>query len=107
MLVSFGVKGKLKALKIKGKKPPEEYFDLGVAFWLINPDEKDYSPENLSRRYLHKEFSGLEKDNNDIYKFAEKKLKEYGLEKVFYEIEMPLLGILADMEIAGIKVDVN
>lgn len=107
MLVSFDVKEKIKALKIKGKKSPKEYFDLGVAFWLINPDEKDYSPENLSQRYLHKEYLRTEKGNIELYKFAEKKIKEYGLKKVFYEIEMPLLDVLADMETIGIKIDVK
>lgn len=32
-------------------------------------------------------------------------LKEKGLEKIFYEVEMPVLPILARMEIAGIAVD--
>jgi len=35
----------------------------------------------------------------------EPKLKEEGLEKVFYDIEMPLIPVLAAMETTGIKVD--
>ncbi|MGB9596569.1 MAG: DNA polymerase, partial [Candidatus Poribacteria bacterium] len=33
------------------------------------------------------------------------KLREYGLEAVFNEIELPLIPVLADMEITGIKID--
>lgn len=35
----------------------------------------------------------------------EPKLKTEGLEKVFYNIEMPLIGVLSQMELNGIKVD--
>lgn len=35
----------------------------------------------------------------------EPKLKQEGLEKVFHEIEMPLIPVLAQMEINGIKLD--
>ncbi len=34
-------------------------------------------------------------------------LKEYGLEHVFHEIELPLISVLADMEMKGIKIDIN
>lgn len=35
----------------------------------------------------------------------EPQLKKEGLEKVFYDIEMPLVEVLAQMELAGIKLD--
>ena len=35
----------------------------------------------------------------------EPQLKKEGLEKVFYDIEMPLVEVLAQMELNGIKVD--
>ncbi len=104
MFADFDLKEKFKELKKQGKKLPKEYFDLGLAFWLINPDEKDYSPQNLSRRYLHEEFGG---DLEKLRKLAEKKLKEYKLEKIFYKVEMPLVEALADMELLGIKLDIG
>ncbi len=106
MLADFNLKEKFKELKKTGKKFPSEYFDLGVAFWLLNPDEENYTPEYLSQRYLHKEFnkkSGLA----ELKVFAEKKLKEYKLEKLFYEVEMPLVEVLAEMELRGIKLNVK
>lgn len=91
----------------KGKKISEVYFDIGVAYWLLNPDEGDYSPESLSRKYLHREYNNSRGDLNELYKFSENKIKEYKLEKLFYETEMPLIEVLADMEILGIKLDTN
>ncbi len=103
MLVDFNIKEKLKGLKDAGRKLPAEYFDLGVAFWMLNPDEEQYSAEFLSKRYLHKDSA----TNKDLYNYAVKKLKEYKLEKLFYDTEMPLLKVLADMELNGIKIDVR
>lgn len=108
MFIDFNLKEKFKKLKCAGKKVPAEYFDLSVAFWLINPDEKEYAPEYLSRRYLHKECdpstgSGLKQ----LYEVVLKKLKEYKLEGIFYDVEMPLVEVLTDMETAGIKLDVK
>lgn len=85
----------------------EPYFDLSVAFWLIDPDLKDYSPEAISNVFFKKEWRGKKEDIGAAYAFAEKKLKEYGLEKVFHEIEMPMLKILQEMERGGIGVDVR
>ncbi|MDO8429993.1 MAG: DNA polymerase [bacterium] len=107
MLIDFNLKEKFKELKKEGNpsaglragKLPKDYFDLGVAFWLINPDEEEYTSEYLSKKFFHKERAS----NEELYKFAQKKLKEYKLEKLFYDVEMPLAEVLADMEIRGIK----
>lgn len=101
MLIDFNLKEKLKEFKKAGKKIPEDYFDLGIAYWLINPDEKDYAPEYLAGRFLQKNRA----TNKEFYSFAVKKLKEYKLEKLFYDVEMPLTNILSGMELRGIKID--
>ena len=138
MLISFNIKEKFKELKEKGGFSANSgqflnqnnYFDLGIAFWLINPDEKEYTPEYLSKKYLHpvrsrpaeggatgtsehpasngvnKDFSG-KGDLEKLQKIAEKKLKEYKLEKLFYEVEMPLVPVLAGMELMGVKLNVK
>lgn len=37
----------------------------------------------------------------------EKELKEQGLEKLFYEIEMPLVPVLVELEYNGVRIDTN
>jgi len=103
MLIDFDIKEKLKEAKRIGKKLPAEYFDLGVAFWLLNPDEKEYSSEHLAKHFLHKEKA----ENKELHSFAVRKLKEYKLEKLFYDVEMPLVAVLAEMELLGAKLDVR
>lgn len=102
--VSFGIKDILKAMRAKNisLKPP--YFDLGIAYWLIDPDAKKYDHVSLAKRFLRKE-AGRE-DWIALFNFARRKLKEYELEHLFTSLEMPFIEVLADMEMRGIKVDV-
>ena len=78
-------------------------FDLKIAGWLIDPDRRDLEFEDLARRLLRREGNPKNKsDLHDLFNFFKVKIKEYGLEKITYEIEMPLVEILASMESWGI-----
>lgn len=49
-------------------------------------------------------------DSDVTYQLAtlfRKELKKQKLEKLFYEIEMPLVTVLADMELAGVRIDTS
>ena len=107
MLADFNLKEQFKVWKRAGKPIPKEYFDLGIAYWLISPDEKEYTPEYISRTFLKKEWKNSEKEIKALQVFAEKKLKEYKLEKLFWDLEMPLVDILANIESTGIQLDKN
>ena len=81
-------------------------FDVMIAAYVLNPGERDYSLEKLSL----KEFGAVLTEAEAISKLApvfKNRLIETETEKVFKEIEMPLIPILAKMEIAGIKLDVK
>jgi len=107
VLTGFDLKEKIKELKRKGKAVPGEIFDLGTAFWLINVDEEKYTGEYLAPKYLHKEFDDSEEILEELKKYAEDKLKEFNLGRLFYKLEMPLLEVLADMELNGIGANKN
>ncbi|MFS8541807.1 MAG: hypothetical protein LOD89_06935, partial [Tissierellales bacterium] len=56
--------------------------------------------------YLNMEASFV--DAADLIALAnamKKQLEEYGMEKLYYEIEQPLIYVLKDMEETGFKVD--
>ena len=109
------------------------FFDTMVAHYLLQPDGH-HNMDYLAEVYLgHKTISidtliGPKGKNQrsmrevplaDICEYAaedaditlrlknlfETKLKEEGLEKLFYEIEMPLVKVLAQMEAEGVKID--
>ncbi len=48
----------------------------------------------------------LQSDHEAIYHFFSRELKALGLEHLFYQVEMPLLPILADMEETGVFIDI-
>lgn len=101
--VGFDLKKALKrAWEEQGDILPP-YFDLGVALWLLDPDAKDYGPEAACRRLLNRGFEG-EADLADLYREARERLESSGLSRVFGEIEMPLVRVLAEMEHRGIMV---
>jgi len=121
MLLQYGI-------KLKGK-----LFDTMIAHYLVQPELRhgmDYLAEiYLNYRTIHfEDLVGAKGKNqadirsvdlNKLCDYAaedadvtfrlkqilEKELKINGLEKLFYEIEMPLMQVLADMEHTGVRID--
>lgn len=111
------------------------HFDSLIGQYLIDPSQNDYSLKNLATEYLNtqikddvdllgkgkkrmelKDISVEERAEfysnqvNIIFKLQEvikKKIDEYDMNELFYEIEMPLAEVLAHMEYNGFKVDVD
>jgi len=102
--VGFNLKEKLKKVRAQGKEIAPPYFDLGVGFWLLNSDARSYEPEQLAQKFLKRSYGGG-RDIEDLYRYLKKELKSNEVENIFYEIEMPVLRILAEMEELGIKVN--
>ena len=115
---------------VKGK-----LFDTMIAHYLINPDMR-HNMNVLAETYLnyqpiaiesligkkgknqksmgdvdHKELTEYAVEDADITwqlkQIFEKELKTNNLNQLFENIETPLINVLADMEMEGIKLDVN
>ena len=110
-----------------------ELFDTMLAHYVLQPELRhnmDYLAEiYLQYQTIHiDELIGPKGKNQknmrdlppeDVYKYAcedadvtlklknvlEKELKEQGVEHLFYEIEMPLVRVLANMESNGVRID--
>ncbi len=121
MLAQYGI-------QLKGK-----FFDTMIAHYLVQPELRhgmDYLAEiYLKYRTIHYEDLVGAKGKNQIdirfvdldllcnyaaedaditfrlKQILEKELKENALENLFYEIEMPLLKVLAIMERSGVRID--
>ena len=109
--------------------------DTMIAHYLIQPELRhnmDYMAEiYLNYQTVHiEELIGPKGKNQksmrdlaptDVYEYAaedaditlklknklEPELKKYDAEKLFYEIEMPLMPVLAEMEMTGVKIDTD
>lgn len=91
------------------KHVKNKIFDTMIAAYLLNPDLKDYDFEKV----YYAEFNELPDNNSKnkpaylwkLKKHLETKLESANLIKVFEDIEMPLIPVLAEMELNGIKID--
>ncbi|MDR0394551.1 MAG: DNA polymerase I [Tannerella sp.] len=110
-------------------------FDTMIAHYLINPELR-HGMDYLAETYLHYKPVPIEaligpKGKNQLTMrdvpvakvaeyaaedadvtlrlkhFFEPKLKKYAVESLFYDIEMPLVYVLAEMEYTGVKLDVE
>ncbi|MDI6821049.1 MAG: DNA polymerase [Patescibacteria group bacterium] len=86
-------------------------FDLELAAWLINPDQKNFSLESLTERFLKKRLSLSDKNINSIaiqkelFEVLSADLEKYELTKLYNFFEIPLIKVLAKIEEWGIKVN--
>jgi len=83
-------------------------FDTMIASYLLNPSGTSYEPVKLIKEMLgiDKEKAGAA-DLWGLKKVMEQKMKELQLEQLYREVELPLVSVLADMEMEGFTVDVN
>ncbi|MBR0304600.1 MAG: DNA polymerase I [Bacteroidales bacterium] len=103
----------LKAFKIE---PTAKIFDLQIAHYLIQP-ENQHNLERISNAYLNYSLKSSSAALQDvavervsayvkILPLLQKELVDNQLQKLFDTVEMPLVPVLADMERAGVRIDV-
>lgn len=100
-------------------------FDTALAAYLLDPSAADYPIEDLAARYCGAELSNsfqneqlsfLESAKDDmlceqtaalelLYPILSEKLRELDMEELYYDIELPLCPVLAEMEYIGCLVD--
>ena len=89
--------------------------DLGVAAYLLNPEENDYGWPRLSARWgavLRHELEsrgetapGAARLGLAMAQLFEQRMEKDGLLELFRQLEMPLLPVLAGMEQSGVAID--
>ena len=102
--IAHGVKDLM--MQLAGEKLPLDGFayDTSIACYLLDANASDYSPARMTMRYCGEELTGSEA----IYALkaaTEKKLEELDMTELFYNVEMPLCRVLADMQQAGFMID--
>lgn len=131
--IAQNLKFDLKVLRREGVEVSEPFFDTMLAHYLLEPDKR-HNMDELARNYLQYEPISIESligkkgknqlsmknidpeiiapyaaEDTDIT-FQLKQLlapliKQNNLEEVLYQIELPLVHVLADMEIHGVNLD--
>lgn len=95
----------LMGLLMKDELPVEGFtFDTALAAYLLDANNGDYSLTRISTKYLSHELDGAQAIF-ELYSVLDAKLYELGMTKLYYEVELPLCRVLADMEVSGFYVD--
>ncbi len=109
------------------------YFDTMVASYLINPSKPNHNLDDIALEYLNtkitpiedlmdkskRQFSMSDADLEKVYKYGcqdaditfrlyrilKDRLNHFGLDELFFKIELPLIDVLAQMEINGVRLD--
>lgn len=81
------------------------YFDTMIAYYIINPSATDYALDTVSLEVLGNTDTNKLVEIISIYNKLKKEIKENDQENLFYNIEMPLIEVLASMQIQGVLVD--
>nr|WP_294491543.1 DNA polymerase I [uncultured Mediterraneibacter sp.] len=111
----FSMCGLKEYLSLLPESKAENCFDVIVAAYLLNPLKSDYNYEDVAREQLG---ILIDEKKDDAAKacyeaytayasapLLSEKLEQQGMDRLFYEIEMPLLFTLFDMEQAGVRIE--
>ncbi|MCX5817679.1 MAG: DNA polymerase I [Proteobacteria bacterium] len=91
-----------------------QFFDTMLATYLINPLRKDYSINAILEEFLDVGITSSDLKDKliestsslfELKDFLIEKMKKLGLTDLFFNIEMPLIEVLANIEYTGVKVD--
>lgn len=103
---SHSIKNQMRILGRFGIEAKGELFDVMIAAYVLNPGTRGYDLERLTMEYLKKAPSeNLILEILNLKNLFVGRIEEEKLQKIFYEIEMPLVPVLFKMESRGIKVD--
>lgn len=131
--IGQNIKYDLLVLRNYGVELVGIYFDTMLASYLLNPGERRHNMDDMAVDYLdyktitYEELVGTGKKKQNLYDIDPEKVSEYACEdaditlqlhnvlspkmeegihkKLFFDIEMPVLLTLADMEFEGIAVE--
>ncbi|HOV64621.1 MAG TPA: DNA polymerase I, partial [Spirochaetia bacterium] len=128
-LIGQNIKFDYKVMKRWGIEMANISFDTMIAAWLLDSDASSYSLDTLSEKVLHvtplhftdvvkkgesfadvpiQQATAYSAEDADftyrLYEVYAPRLEERGLSDLFTRIEMPLVRILAEMELTGIRI---
>ncbi|MBN1523250.1 MAG: DNA polymerase I [Spirochaetales bacterium] len=132
LLIGQNIKYDYKVMKRAGAVIKNKMFDTMIAAWLLDSEgQRSFSMDVLAEKYLSfktikysdiiakgslfnlshadlQQATDYAAEDADItfqlYRHFLPLLEKEGLDTIFHEIEMPVLAILAEMELAGIRV---
>jgi DNA polymerase I len=114
--IGADVKALRVALARRGIRLAGPTFDLSLASYCLNPSRADHGLAGLAEELLGQPRATAEGSEalargaraaHALRAELDARLRAHGMERLFRELEMPLAEVLAEMELAGIALDVD
>ncbi|MCM1483852.1 MAG: DNA polymerase I [Muribaculaceae bacterium] len=129
VLVADDVKRDIILLRHEGIELTTDYYDVGVAHYMLDP-EKKHTIDNIALTFLNEilpeppatsgirakavsptaaaeRSAAVASASVRLYDILSQAVSREGMEKLSADIEMPLIKVLADMEWAGVRIDIS
>ena len=109
-VICLDAKSLIHGLELNGAKPSHKakYLDLGLYAYVLNPGSGAASIPTLSSMFIGEATDDGAPVADMLFAIEEAmlaKVKESGAERVLFELELPLITILAEMESRGFKIN--
>jgi len=113
-LVGHDLKPFYNWLYARGVTPPEPAFDTALAAYLLDPGRSAYDLADLCRLHGLGDLPAVEGPDGwatrasvlpELRRRMEAELAGRGMDRLYREVELPLMPILAEMEAAGVGID--
>ena len=109
-VICHDTKTMMHQMENAGLSVDDVLFDTALAAYDLNPSQSEYPVSKLATNFL-----GLSVEDGDaaacaeavwhLYPVLQQELKKQQMEKLYYEIELPLCAVLYRMEQAGVAID--
>ena len=111
-LILHDSKATMHALDALGISVSKVGFDTALAAYDLNPSQSDYPISKLGTNFLAADVSegdalACAEAVWNLRPVLEEELKKQGMERLYYDIELPLCPVLYRMEKTGIRVDTD
>ena len=103
--ISHNIKEHIVYFNSKDVLYENAYFDTMIAYYIINPSATDYTLDTISLEILGNTNSNKLVEIILLFNKFKSQIEDNEQEKLFYYIEMPLVEVLATMQICGVKVN--
>lgn len=127
--VTHDAKPVMVSLLERGIAAPKAAFDTCLAAYLLDPTQSDYHLPRIALAYLNTELPALDLSDpasiaplggreqtcaamaaqlnalRGIYHEAAEAIEQNGMRKLYFEIELPLMYVLAEMQVLGCAVE--
>ena len=104
--LGYELKRQIMLLKQSGISCTGQIYDIAIAHYLIQP-ELSHSLDYISQSYLNIQLNNPLQSVFELQPVLDREIDRLDLRYLLEEVELPLVGVLADMELAGVRMSVG